>query len=175
MHNVKRSVLLAACATLIGVVFITGQQRGGAGLYTTQQATNGRTAFQANCAGCHLPDLSGQGDAAPLRGSAFQQAWGTRTTKELLSFMQLTMPPQRPGALSTQEYLDIVAFILQQNGAAAGTQAFTANTEVAIRSIAAATATQPAPANPAPAQAAGPKGITVAGEVKNFTRVTDAM
>src|SRR6185369_16215610 len=98
MHNLKRIVLLTAFAIFIGVVLIKGQARG---LYTTQQATNGRTAFQANCASCHLADLSGQGDAAPLRGSAFQQAWGSRTTKELLSFMQLTMPPQRPGALST--------------------------------------------------------------------------
>src|SRR5258706_11864075 len=70
------------------------------GVYTAQQATAGRTAFQAACAGCHLADLSGQGDAAPLRGTAFMTAWGTRSTKELLSFMQLTMPPQSPGRLS---------------------------------------------------------------------------
>ena len=92
-----------------------------------------------------IADLTGDGDAAPLRGNAFLQAWGTRSAKELLSFMQLTMPPQKPGGLPPQEYLDIVAFILQQNGAAAGNQAFTANTAVAINSVLSA----PAPAAPA--------------------------
>src|SRR5438105_657698 len=120
--------ILAGTAMVMGMVAIfAGQQRGGgganAGVYTAQQAAAGRTAFQANCASCHQADLSGQGDAAPLRGSAIIQAWGRRTTKELLSFMQLTMPPQRPGGLSPQEYLDIAAFIVQQNGGPAGNQA----------------------------------------------------
>src|SRR5206468_3161013 len=107
----------------------------------------------------------------------------------LLSFMQITMPPARPGGLNPQEYLDIVAFILQQNGAAAGNQAFSANTEVAINTV--ASGQTPALAQAAAGAAgqrgagaagggrggapAGPRGITVAGEVKNFTRVTDAM
>src|SRR5262249_55717724 len=111
MLNFKRNLLLVGLVTAVAVVVRAGQQRGG----TPQDA--GRDAYQANCAGCHLADLSGQGDAAPLRGSAFLQAWGTRTTKELLSFMQLTMPPQRPGTLTPEQYLNIVAYILQQNGA----------------------------------------------------------
>src|SRR5262245_55267100 len=183
MLKLKKNFLLIGIATALFVVMVTGQQRGGgSGVYTTQQATAGRAAYQANCAGCHQADLSGQGDAAPLRGAAFLQAWGARTTKELLSFMQLTMPPQRPGALSPQEYLDIVAFVLQQNGAAPGNQTFAAATELRIGTIAGSTAPLP-PAQAAAAPAAGqrggapagPRGLTVAGEVKNFTRVTDAM
>jgi len=172
--------LVAACFGLVGLV-LAGQQRGASALYTAQQAAAGRTAYQANCAGCHQADLNGQGDAAPLRGSAFLQAWGSRSTKELLSFMQLTMPPQRPGGLSPQEYLDIVAFILQQNGGAAGNQAFTANIAAPINSVAVAQAAAPAPVQPAAAQGgqrgapAGPRGVTVAGEVRNYVRVTDAM
>ena len=71
------------------------------------------------------PDLKGSGDAAQLAGSEFMDAWGRRTTRELLSFMQLTMPPTRPGALSQEEYLNIAAFILQSNGALAGNSALT--------------------------------------------------
>jgi len=132
-----------------------------------QQANAGRAAYQANCASCHLPDLSGQGDAAPLRGPAFQTAWGARTPQELLSFIQITMPPQRPGALSAQEYNDIVAFILQQNSA-------TATTPAAGQGGGGGGGARGGQRGQggAPAQA---KGITVAGEVKNFTRVTDAM
>src|SRR5436190_4790806 len=110
-------ILPVAAIAVCSIAILASQQTGA---YTAQQAAAGRTAFQANCAGCHLADLSGQGDAAPLRGNAFMTAWGARTTKELLSFMQLTMPPQRPGGLSPQDYVDIVAFILQQNGATAG-------------------------------------------------------
>jgi alcohol dehydrogenase (cytochrome c) len=180
MLNLRRNVLLAGLATAFVVVIVAGQQRGGSpGAYSVEQASAGRTAYQANCAGCHQPDLSGQGDAAPLRGTAFLQAWGTRTTKELLSFMQLTMPPQRAGALSPQQYVDIVAFILQQNGAVAGNQAFSATTETAINSVAGAQPAQTAAAAPVAGQRggppAGPRGITIAGEVKNFTHVTDAM
>jgi alcohol dehydrogenase (cytochrome c) len=182
MLNFKRNLLLVGIVMILTILMLTGQQRGGgAGVYTAQQATAGRTAYQTNCAGCHLADLSGQGDAAPLRGAAFLQAWGTRSTKELLSFMQLTMPPQKPGALTSQEYLDIVSFILQQNGATPGNQAFTANTAAAINSLAsaqapaAAQAAAPAPGGQRGGVPAGPRGLTVTGEVRNFTRVTDAM
>src|SRR5688572_15055109 len=164
-----RFLIVTLAAACFGLV-LAGQQRGASALYTTQQAAAGRTAYQANCAGCHQADLNGQGDAAPLRGNAFLQAWGSRSTKELLSFMQLTMPPQRPGGLSPQEYLDIVAFILQQNGGAAGNQAFTANIAAPINSVAVAQAAAPAPVQPAAAAAqggqrgapAGPRGVTVA-------------
>src|SRR2546426_10622967 len=54
--------------------------------------------------------------------SQFVTNWGQRTTRELLSFMQLTMPPAGPGGMSADEYAGIVAFILQSNGVPAGTQ-----------------------------------------------------
>jgi len=94
--------------------------------------------------------------------------------------MQLTMPPQRPGTLTPEQYLNIVAYILQQNGAA--NPAVTPDTEVVINSVAKAQAAPPpqAAAAPPPAGQRGnaprtARGVTVAGEVKNFTRVTDAM
>jgi len=180
MLNFKRNLLLIGLATAVAVVAAAGQQRGGTPQAVAQPAAAGRVAYQTNCAGCHLADLSGQGDAAPLRGPAFLQAWGTRTTKELLSFMQLTMPPQRPGALTPEQYLNIVAYILQENGAA--NPAVTPETEVVINSVARAQAATPPQAAAAPAGAGQrgnaprvARGITVAGEVKNFTRVTDAM
>ncbi len=107
-----------------------------AGRYTAAQAAAGRTTYQAQCSSCHQPDLKGQGDAAQLAGSEFIDSWGRRSTRELLSFMQLTMPPARPGALSPEEYANVAAFILQSNGASAGNQPLTATTEVAINTIA---------------------------------------
>ena len=125
-----------------------------------------------------------------LAGSEFIDAWGRRSTRELLSFMQLTMPPARPGALSQEEYANVAAFILQSNGAAAGNQPLTATTEVddqhhRDRSGSGSCAAQAQARRRPPAPAAGggrgrgaaapPVGITVAGEVKNYVPVTDAM
>ena len=104
--------------------------------------------------------------------------WGARTTKDLYGYIQAVMPPGNGGTLGEESYLNITAYILQTNGALAGTQALTANTATAIRSIASGTAPAPTAAGgrggrgPAPA-AARPRGLTVSGEVKGFTPVTD--
>ena len=104
MRGFRFQVGLAVTAVgTIGLVMLSGQQTPG-GPFTAAQAAAGRMAYQANCASCHLADLKGSGDAAQLAGSEFMDAWGRRTTRELLSFMQLTMPPTRPGALSQEEY-----------------------------------------------------------------------
>jgi alcohol dehydrogenase (cytochrome c) len=182
------SLFTAVAIGTFGIALAAGQQPATAA-YTVAQAAAGRTTYQAQCASCHLPDLKGSGDAAPLAGSEFMSSWGRRSPRELLSFMQLTMPPTRPGALSTEEYQSVAAFLLQQNGATAGNQPF-APSDVAINTIAngqapAAAPQQAAGRGAAPAgQAAGggrgrgaapPVGITVEGEVKNFVPVTEAM
>src|SRR4029453_1377942 len=123
-------IAIASCSLMLA-----GQQPA-PGRYTAAQAAAGRTIYLAQCAACHLPDLKGAGDAAPLAGAEFMDAWGRRSTSELLSFMQLTMPPQRPGALSADEYAGIAAFILQSNGAPAGNQPLTAASGVTINAVA---------------------------------------
>src|SRR3989442_1231231 len=120
---------------VVGVSGMILAQQPAAGPYTAQQAAAGQASYQANCAGCHQQNLSGSGDAPPLRGTQFVTNWGQRTTRELLSFMQLTMPPAGPGGMSADEYAGIVAFILQSNGVPAGTQALTASVEVRINSL----------------------------------------
>src|SRR5436309_12892095 len=130
--------MLTLIVLVASSIIIAAQQRGGGtagGVYTAPQAVSGRAVYQANCAICHQQDLSGSGDAPALRGSEFVSNWGPRSTRELVSFLQLTMPPARQGILNQDEYLSIVAFILQSNGARAGNQALAANTEVAINSI----------------------------------------
>ena len=145
---------------------------------TTQQADAGRTLFQTRCASCHAQDLAG-GEAPQLSGSSFMAAWGTRAASELVSTIQTTMPPGNPGSLSADNVLNLASFILGANGATPGNAALTATATFAIRSVANG---RPAIALQlgAGAAAAGPatsaaKGLTVKGEVKNYTPVTDAM
>ena len=150
-------------------------------IYTAAQATAGRVAYDANCASCHLPDLAGRNEAPPLRGANFMNTWRARTAKDLLDYMQATMPPGRP-SLAPEAYLSIAAFVLQSNGAAAGSQNLTASVTAAIGSVATglapARAAAPAGAAQGPARAQSPpppRGLSVTGEVKNYVPVTDAM
>jgi hypothetical protein len=121
----------------------------------------------------------------------------------MYNLIRTSMPADNPGGLSEINYANIVAYILQYNGVAAGTTPLTPTTDVRIGGpspAAAAPAAAPArgAAPPAPAAqppagrgagaqgaAAGggrgrgqeppPTGLTVKGEVKNFARVTDDM
>src|SRR5690349_4539732 len=179
-------------AALYGVLQLFGQQAG-TGPFTAQQADAGRAAYQANCAGCHAADLSGIGNALPLSGLPFTGSWGNRTVGDLVGFMEGAMPPNNPGGLGEQNYLNIAAFVLQSNGARAGNQPLTANSTVAIRTVATGVVAQvqgggqgkqgkqgkQAAAAPAGggrgAAAPAPRGLTIPGTVKNYTPVTDAM
>jgi alcohol dehydrogenase (cytochrome c) len=153
-------------------------------VYTAAQAAAGLAAYQTNCASCHLPDLTGRNEAPPLAGGNFMNQWGARTTTDLIRFTQATMPPSNRGGLSEETYAGIVAFFLQANGAAAGDRALAISTPVRIDSVAngkmpaaleealakAATADQALAA-----RASAPKGLTVAGQLKKYAPVTDAM
>jgi len=178
-HNLKVIEWVLLVTVFVASSMMVAQQPN-AGIYTAQQAAAGRTSYEANCGGCHQQSMAGSGDAPALRGSQFVANWGPRTTRELLSFIQLTMPPARPGMMNVDEYAGIVAYILQANGSPAGNQPLTASTDVRINSVATgsvATGQAPSPAArgaaaPRPAQA---RGLTVSGEVKNYVPVTDAM
>jgi alcohol dehydrogenase (cytochrome c) len=194
-------VAVGVCA-VAAVGVIAAQQAAGSAVFTSEQAAAGRAAYQVNCAGCHLPDLGGRNEAPPLAGADFMSAWRTRTASDLVEFIKATMPPGT-ARLSDDQYLTIVAYILQQNGAAGGAQPLAATTAVSIGAIAtgqrpaaqtqAAGGQQPGggrgaaggrgqqPGGGAPGAGRGgaaaqpARGITVAGEVKNYVPVTDEM
>ncbi len=86
------------------------------GVYTAAQAERGAETFQASCAGCHMPDLSGRGTAIPaLRGDVFTGSRHGQTVGEFYEVISTTMPPGRGGSLSAEQYVDVVAFVLNQN------------------------------------------------------------
>jgi len=156
-----------------------------AGPYTASQASAGRSAYQTSCAGCHAPDLSGR-EGPQLAGSNFMRQWGDKTAGELIAFMVATMPPGAGGSLPDQTYVNLAAFILDANSARPGDRELSRDSTASIASVAPgqrAAYLQPgAAAPPGPQQnqpdtqhAQVPRGITVAGEVKNYVPVTDAM
>ena len=149
-------VPVAAIGTL-GIALVAGQQPPAA-VYTAEQAAAGRAAYQANCASCHLADLGGRNEAPQLAGINFMNTWRARSTRDLLELIQSTMPPSGE-TLPADQYLGIVAYILQSNGAAPGTLVLTPTWSAPIGAV----ATGVAPANrtagdPAPGAAPGGRG-----------------
>jgi alcohol dehydrogenase (cytochrome c) len=185
MRTLAAVVPAVACA----VAVLRGQPPT-QGVFTADQAAAGRAAYQAGCASCHLADLSGRNEAPPLAGGTFLNTWRTRTTKDLIEYMQATMPPNA-ASLAPDQYAAIASFILQANGATPGGLPLTVASAVPIGSIAngasnaAPGRTGGAPAGGRGAAAApvgravttltGPTGVVVAGEVKNYVPVTDEM
>jgi alcohol dehydrogenase (cytochrome c) len=161
-------------------------------VFTAAQATAGRAIYLARCAGCHLPDLQGRNEAAPLAGANFMTTWRTRTAGDLATHIQRTMPPGGAGSLSPDDYINVTAFILAANSAQPGATPLTLTTSAPIGSVAtgtvaaaviggggpgggsagAAAAGQPAGRRP---RESGRRGLTVAGEVANYVPVTDEM
>jgi alcohol dehydrogenase (cytochrome c) len=162
MSRTTTGVRTAACvaAALLGAAVIRGQQAPGAAASDQAQIAAGRQAYATTCASCHRPDLSGAGEAPALAGPNFTRVWGSRTAAQIAAYIEATMPPGGPRT-APGTAAAIAAFILDSNAASGGA------------------------ALPPPAQAAvGPRvttefppgrGLTVAGEVSNYTPVTDAM
>jgi len=95
-------------------------------LYTTDQATKGALAYYQNCAMCHGPNLDGQpaGYSGPaLKGKDFADPSYNFHVSDIFNFVSKQMPAATPGSLSHEEYEQIMAFILQQNGYPAGPNA----------------------------------------------------
>src|SRR5229473_5986312 len=134
---------------------------------TGAQIDAGRGSYQARCAGCHGADLAG-GEAPQLAGTNFRASWGTRSARELVSYIQASMPPSLAGTLSAAEVANVSGFILAANGAAAGNQPLGADSMFTIRSVATGRPTISLQgAGGAAAPASGPRGLSVTGEVKN--------
>src|ERR1700677_4258626 len=104
--------------------------------FTAAQASAGRSAYAANCAGCHEANLAGSGDQPPLAGPSFMASWGSRSTKDLYDDIRAQMPYGKGGSLDPVTYQSIIAFILAANGAQPGSQSFGPNTSVAINTVA---------------------------------------
>ena len=90
----------------------TGEVSVTTGVYTVAQAARGAEVYTSSCGQCHT---MGQHS-----GTAFATAWNNRRLFDLYEIVHNTMPLDNPGGLSDQEYIDVVAYMLQLNGVPAG-------------------------------------------------------
>ena len=169
---------------VVMVMSLTAQEPGQTGGFTAAQATRGGEVYEGVCASCHRTDFQGSFEAPPLAGATFLNLWGDLTAAALFDRISVSMPPDQPGRLGDQAYVDIVAYLLQANGVAASGVELTATTTVSISTL----ATRPAaPTAVRAAQGGGqtrgpqgrsrnePAGLRVTGTVPNFRPVTDEM
>jgi mono/diheme cytochrome c family protein len=96
--------------------------------FTESQAQRGQAIYQKNCLDCHGSTLdNGEFGGAPLKGSFFREHWSAGDVSALFGYVNTLMPPDRPGQLSEQSYVDLTAFLLSSNGYAAGSEELTAD------------------------------------------------
>jgi mono/diheme cytochrome c family protein len=90
--------------------------------YTAQQAERGRRVFGSVCSVCH-----GRNE---FTGPIFELTWVAEPVGNLFQHISTTMPQDRPGTLSLEEYASVVAYMLQLNGRPAGDRELPANAEL---------------------------------------------
>lgn len=114
--------LFALCAALgLSIAASAFAQRAAPSVYTADQARAGAQVYAANCAACHGDTMEGLASPA-LKGPQFKamaQAQGMNA-QSLLEVVSQSMPQGDPGSLTSDQYSQVVAYILQQNGYAAG-------------------------------------------------------
>jgi mono/diheme cytochrome c family protein len=93
------------------------------GIYTIEQAERGQGLVDEYCAVCHGKNLRGSQGAPAIAGVALLYLWDGRTLGELLETISTTIPPGQGGALTDQEYVDVLAIMLQRSDFPTGNEA----------------------------------------------------
>ena len=114
------------CLPALGVRQVSAQDKSVRdGVYTDVQADRGTKLFGQSCSGCHETDRFVGEQMKP---------WMGQTAYDLFTAVRLTMPEEKPGSLTRQEYADILAYIFKLNGFKAGSDEL-AGADEALKAI----------------------------------------
>lgn len=81
-----------------------------------EQAVRGMTVFTKTCVECHTK--------SDVTGADFKIKWHGRPAYDLFDLIRTTMPDDKPGSLTQDQYIDVVTYLLRINGAAGGGTVF---------------------------------------------------
>lgn len=112
MNKVRFSMMSAVTATMAAVAFSMSAMAATIedGVYTAEQAEEGKELFERRCSACHNADF-------------YRVTLSNRNTQPLSwMFEEImgTMPADMPGSLAESEYEAVMAQILQLTGYPAG-------------------------------------------------------
>ena len=119
---------LAATITLTSAAAQNGAKgTSNDGVFTKAQADRASAQFKRMCADCHAFDVAQRQKPSDvvLGGPLFLKAWNGRTLGEMVTTIVMTMPSDGSGEVTEPEGVDLVAYILQQNGYPAGSSPLT--------------------------------------------------
>ncbi|HEY2010999.1 MAG TPA: cytochrome c [Rhizomicrobium sp.] len=138
---------ITALALALGVSIMTLKAQTAArnvwdGVYSADQAAQGKDLFANKCATCHGADLNGAEMAPPLVGATFLGDWVGQSMDDLFTRIHTTMPANDPGSLSNAQTAQVLSYILQVNQFPAGSGALPSD-DAALGQIA-VTAEKPA-------------------------------
>jgi S-disulfanyl-L-cysteine oxidoreductase SoxD len=121
-------LMAAACAVFLGGVALGAAQKPpvkgvaktpppkvlttSSGVYTPAQAAKGERVYMTACVSCHPPGT--------YAAQAFRDKWNGAPLSQLFDFVADTMPKNEPGSLETQDYIQVISYILKINGAPPG-------------------------------------------------------
>jgi len=146
---VKKHVVAAMFATILGATILAGGfaanpalaadatpagKSAGDGIFTTDQSKRGEAIYNANCAMCHQPDLGGKEPVPELAGDKFMSHWLNHPVAELFTRVSTTMPQGKPGSLTHDQYIDVIAFLIDANGFKSGATELKADSD-ALKTI----------------------------------------
>ena len=87
------------------------------GIYTQAQADKGEELYYGVCVSCHPRGY--------YTGDSFKKNWGGRPLSDLYDWIKTKMPKNDPGTLTSNQSVQVMAYILQQNKMPVGTTALT--------------------------------------------------
>ena len=123
----KKMLIAMACLSLATGASVVALKAQGAsrnvwdGVFTAEQAAQGKVVFDNKCALCHGAELGGAEMAPPLAGGVFMGNWASQSVGDLFTRIHATMPANDPGSLSNAETAQALAYILSYNQFPAGT------------------------------------------------------
>src|SRR6266446_3525075 len=124
------SFFVAAAALVVTAIATATPQDGTGkkiwdGVFTSEQAARGKTNFDLSCSRCHNVALIGSDRGPAIKGNTFLSHWEKDTIAGLFTKVRDTMPEGGPGTVTDDVKIDILSYILQQNGFPAGTAELT--------------------------------------------------
>lgn len=104
------------------------------GIYTKAQADGAKAQFDKICADCHAFTVAAKKrpNDLPLGDEPFLSKWTGKTVDELVTVIVLTMPNDGSAVVSEAEALNLMAYVLQQNGYPAGAAPLTKASAAAV-------------------------------------------
>jgi len=130
---------IAACALVLSAAVVLRadsalQKTTNDGIYTTAQADGAKAQYDKLCLECHAFTVAAKKapEDLPLGDEPFFKAWAGKSIDELVSVIVLTMPNDGSAVVNEDDALNLMAYVLQQNGFPAGAAPLTKETASAV-------------------------------------------